>query len=1090
VSSTNRAGPAGPVVPLARPRLQERLGHAFERRLTTVIAEAGFGKSTLLAEWARELRSAWYTLEPDDAALDSLVQGLADSLRLRVPAMNLDLAGGAGAWRGPDATDELARAEGYAALLCEELEHGLERELVLVLDDVSELPANGPSVRLIEAICRHAPGALHLVLSSREEVPFSIERLRGRGEVLELTGAELAFTAEEVAELVRGSIGEQAGELGRELHEATGGWPAAIRLALEALMSVSEEDRAAAFERMQRPGGALFTYLAHEVLARESPEVRELVRTVAHLERFTTELCETLGLDDAADAVASLARRGLFIEPRGAHVGWFSLNQLVRRFVVESLPLGEERLAEIRAAAADWFEQRGLPEESLRLLGAADDLEGIARILQTRGSSLLASGSVEAVISAVERLPDDLCTAEIEQLAGEALQVRGDWEGALRRFSRAAGDMEPLDPGHAWRMGLIHHLRGELDDALAVYERGAEDAGVPRDRALLLAWRSACYWLRSDVEACRRDAERAYEIATEAADPPALATAHTVLAMLAALEGDRRANDAHYLRALEYAERAGDVLQIIRVRTNRGSRHLEEGAYEEALAELEIALRHADVAGFASFQALALSNRGEALYRLGRLEEAVADLEAARDVYQRLDSRMIAYPLAKLGTVYRERGDLALARTAYEEAVAAAEAAQDRQGLIPGLSGLARTLATDEPEEAAALATRAVELGPGMSAVDALLAMGWVALARSDHAQARDCAEQASAEARRRRDRAGLAESLELAALSSPEPTAEVERLEEAASIWHDLRSPLGEARARLAGAVISGDGERRSESERFLRRIGVRSLPGIVAGKGDRPTEREPRPLMIQTLGRFRVQRGDELVPHTAWQSKKARDLLKMLVARRGRRTARDVVMEALWPGDDPARVGKRLSVALSTLRGVLDPTKRFDPEYFVSADPSAIAIELEHVDVDVERFVTEASAGLAERREGRSEAALRLAAAEAAYAGDFLEEDAYSDWAVSLREEARALYIEVLRALADDASANADQDAATRYLLRVLERDPYDEPAHLELVRVLVAAGRHGEARRHFRTYRVRMQEIGVESAPFPRARPLAAA
>lgn len=1086
VSSTARTGPPGPVVPLSRPRLQELLRNAFDRRLTTVVAEAGFGKSTLLSEWTRELRCAWYTVRPDDSSLDSLVQGLGDALRLRVPAIPPDLAGAAGAWRGPDATDDLARAEGYATLLCEALENGLERELLLVIDDVSELPAHGPSIRLIEAICRQAPKALHLVLASREEVPFSIERLRGRGEVLELTGAELAFTSDEVEALVRGSLGEEAGELGRELHDATGGWPAAIRLALEALGRVPEKDRAAAFERIQRPGGALFSYLAHEVLERESPDVRELVRTVAYLERFTPELCDKLGLQGAEDVVASLARRGLFIEPREAHVGWFSLNELVRRFVVESLPVGDERLAEVRGEAAAWFDQRGMPEESLRLLGAAGDLDGIARILRASGPSLLASGSVEAVIHAVELLPEDRRDSEIEQLAGEALQVRGDWEGALRRYSRAAGQVERLDPGHAWRMGLIHHLRGELDDALTVYERGSEDAGVPRDRALLLAWRSACYWLRSDVEACRRDAERAYEIATEAADPPALATAHTVLAMLAALEGDRRANDAHYLRALEYAERAGDVLQIIRVRTNRGSRHLEEGAYEEALAELEIALRHADVAGFASFQALALSNRGEALYRLGRLEEAVADLEAARDVYQRLDSRMIAYPLAKLGTIYRERGDLALARTAYEEAVTAAEAAQDRQGLIPALSGLARTLATDEPDEAAAIATRALELGPGMAAVDALLAAGWVALVRGDHARARDCAEQASAEARRRRDRAGLAESLELAALSSREP--EAERLEEAASIWHDLRSPLGEARARLAAAVISGDGERRSESESLLRRMGVRSLPGIVAGKEEGPSE--PRPLQIQTLGRFRVQRGDELVPHTAWQSKKARDLLKMLVARRGRRTPRDVVMEALWPGDDPARVGKRLSVALSTLRGVLDPQKRFDPEHFVSADPSAIAIEREHVDVDVERFLTEASIGLAERREGRSDAAGRLAAAEAAYAGDFLEEDAYSDWAQPLREEARAVYVEVLRALAEDASANGDDDAATRYLLRVLERDPYDEPAHLQLVRALVVAGRHGEARRHFRTYRVRMQEIGIESAPFPQAPPLAAA
>src|SRR6185295_9533581 len=117
----------------------------------------------------------------------------------------------------------------------------------------------------------------------------------------------------------------------------------------------------------------------------------------------------------------------------------------------------------------------------------------------------------------------------------------------------------------------------------------------------------------------------------------------TVLAMLAALEGDRAGNDAHYLRALDHAERAGDVLQIIRIRVNRGSRNLEEGAYAAAIVELDLAIRLAD--------------RGESRLRLGHLEEAIADLDAARLIYQRLASDDVAYPLGILGDVYRERGD-------------------------------------------------------------------------------------------------------------------------------------------------------------------------------------------------------------------------------------------------------------------------------------------------------------------------------------------------------------------------------------------------------------------------------------------------
>ena len=89
------------------------------------------------------------------------------------------------------------------------------------------------------------------------------------------------------------------------------------------------------------------------------------------------------------------------------------------------------------------------------------------------------------------------------------------------------------------------------------------------------------------------------------------------MAMLAALDGDRRGNDAHYLLALRAAEEAADVLQVVRIRTNRGSHFMEEGSYAEALQELDVAVRLAELTSFASFLALSLSNRGETKLRWG-----------------------------------------------------------------------------------------------------------------------------------------------------------------------------------------------------------------------------------------------------------------------------------------------------------------------------------------------------------------------------------------------------------------------------------------------------------------------------------------
>ena len=101
-------------------------------------------------------------------------------------------------------------------------------------------------------------------------------------------------------------------------------------------------------------------------------------------------------------------------------------------------------------------------------------------------------------------------------------------------------------------------------------------------------------------------------------------------------------------------------------------------------------------------------------------------------------------------------------------------------------------------------------------------------------------------------------------------------------------------------------------------------------------------------------------------------------------------------------------------------------------------------------------------------------LEIAEEAYTGDFLEEDRYEDWAEPLRNEARAVYVDVLRALAEATGAG-------KYYLRIIERDPYDEPAHLGLVNAFEAAGSHGEALRAYQAYVARMQEIGAEPASF---------
>ncbi len=1036
---------------LHRARLEARLDEARERRLTLVTAGAGLGKTTLLAGWARSRGCAWYGVGPEDRGPATFARGLLEAARARVPALDPESVTPAPRGEGLD-----IGSAGQAALAADQLVamlgDQLDTDLTLVLDDVRELGGSDAACRLLGDLVREGPAHLHLVLSSRADPPFPVARLRAQGMALDVPGASLRFSEEETAALVTAVLGPEATpDVAALLHDRTAGWPVAVRMIAEALREVPRERWAAMVDQAAEPGSTLDGYLAEEVLPRTAGPRVELLRAVTSLERFTTALAAELVGAGAEDRVSVLARDGLWVVPHAERHGSFVVPPVLRRAVQSRLAVGAGDSAVVVRRAAAWMEGRGETDRAL------------------------------ATMMAGRPAPDESDGAAYAH-AGAKL-IGGDFDDALAIVSPALAGDGPVPMAAGLVGALVHHYRGEFDEAVAIYERALAGPGSEALRAMVLGWASAAAWLTGDVERCRRLTAEAEEIAGRTGDDRAWAIVHTSLGLVAAIDGDRRAMH-HYQRALAHAEAAHDHVQIVRIRNNRGSRLLQEGSYPEALVELDEAVRLSDLAGIALFRALALANRGEVLLNLGRLDEAMGELEAARAGYEALGSRMAAYPLAHLGTVHRLQGHKTLARAHYEEAISIGSASGDHQGLVPALAGLALIVADTDTSEAERLTAEALSRA-SIARPKALVAAAEAALRTGDLAAAASRAEEASGVARSRRDRPALADALELQARIGGDPAAAAPLLDEAATLWAGIGNGLAEARVLLAQARLGGPDApaAAADAEQRLRRLGARGLAAEAADLyADLVNAARPA-LAVRVLGGFSVERSGTPIHGGEWQSRKARDLLKVLIARRGHPVPRDVLFDLLWPDEDPAKAGSRLSVTLSTLRSVLDPEKRFDAERFVANDRAAAWVRLEHVSVDVEGFLADAEAGLLAVAAGdATTAARRLGAAEAAYAGEFLEEDIYEDWATVLREETRAAYVSVAMALADLALGAGDHDGAARYLLRVLARDPYDERAHLHLVTALSAAGRHGEARRMYRGYCGRMDELGVEPTPFP--------
>jgi DNA-binding SARP family transcriptional activator len=232
-----------------------------------------------------------------------------------------------------------------------------------------------------------------------------------------------------------------------------------------------------------------------------------------------------------------------------------------------------------------------------------------------------------------------------------------------------------------------------------------------------------------------------------------------------------------------------------------------------------------------------------------------------------------------------------------------------------------------------------------------------------------------------------------------------------------------------------------------------------------------------VCVLGKFVVRRGGRSVDEREWQSRKARELLRILVARRGRPIGREALAELLWPDEEPDQLSNRLSVALATVRRIFDPSRDHESGHYIRAEDGVIALDLEHVHVDVEAFLKEGAAAVSRHLEPGL-ARRRLQQLVDAFAGDALGEDLYADWAVALRDEAHAMFSTALRALTRYLADSHDD--VMPYLTRLIEADPYDEPAHTQLISSLTASGRYGAARRAHERYAARMGELGVSPAP----------
>jgi LuxR family maltose regulon positive regulatory protein len=632
---------AGTVV---RTRLQTRLGRDEGARLTVVVAPAGWGKTTLLSQWAHDPAESrgvvWVSLdEADDDPIRFWTYVLA-ALHRAVP----ELAEGA---LGALSTPGLDPVDLALPLLLNALVE-LDRRYVLVLDDYHVL--SDPRVHEgVEFLLAYLPPTLHLVLAGRSDPPLPLARLRARRELTEIRAADLGFRPDEAAALLR-AVGETPfdAEAVTALCARTEGWAAGLQLA--ALTVRGAADPVTAATTIRGDDRHVLDYLSEEVLDRLQTDHRELLVRTSVLERLTGPLCDSvLDRDDSAAVLRALDRADLFVVPLDARRDWYRCHGLFRDVLRRELTrMDPAEPARVLARAADWFLARDHLVDAVDHRLRAGDEPAAADLLRSSVPWFLERGALTTYLELGRRLSpgtvladprlcvalawaaamngrhdrmgpwldaaEDLVDDDTPALEGwrtargaaatmravELVIARAEAEPALAFSAQAvAQETDPTVEGYVMARtvrGAVLAFSGRHEEAVACLDEAWERAralGLPP----LLALQPASILgvaltetgrvdrlrrLLADVAPALRTAEAQWGTATT----PGVATLRTAEARLARADGDRETARTLLLRAVELARTSGEAPGLLSALTDLAEVELDRGDRPAARAAL------------------------------------------------------------------------------------------------------------------------------------------------------------------------------------------------------------------------------------------------------------------------------------------------------------------------------------------------------------------------------------------------------------------------------------------------------------------------------------------------------------------------
>lgn len=682
--------PVPPPDLIARPQVTRLLDAGLRGRLTLISAPAGFGKTTLVAQWltnivnsesgienadqgadhssvsmlSSQFKTAWLSLDADDNTLPRFWAYVIAALQTVAPDI------GRVAQAALQAPQSLP-IEPVLTVIVNDLV-ALNTPLLLVLDDYHVITL--PEIhRSVDLLLDHLPERVHLVIITREDPPLALARLRARGQLSEIRAADLRFSAGEAAAFLNTTRASPLSEPDiATLVARTEGWITGLRLAALSLQHTADQHAfVAAFSASDR---FLTDYLLDEVLSRQPPHRKAFLLQTSILNQFCGSLCDAVlgiasgegsgtqaGQAGGQAALATLSspferssysqqildeldRANLFLVPLDHERRWFRYHHLFAEFLRLRLREAEpELLASLYRRASAWCAAHALPRDALSYALAAGDHAQAADLLEALIPAALGWESVDGVLAWLAALPAPL----------------------LRQRPL-------LCTQFAWALTFAGRL-GEAAEYLAMAETGESLAdSQPREliAGYVAAHRAYLYFFQGEFAAAQQAARQALAWLPATSDILRVRTA-VMLSSALRLAGELQAAEDALSPLADRIEATGSVYTATLYHATLGVLHQERGQLHQAMERFNRALAFATrVTGRPDtpFTGFAYLGIGHVQRAWNELEAAAASL--ARGIalcreWRQADA--LAIGLIEFAELQQERGELALARQVLDE---------------------------------------------------------------------------------------------------------------------------------------------------------------------------------------------------------------------------------------------------------------------------------------------------------------------------------------------------------------------------------------------------------------------------------------